>query len=159
MNKAFEKILERLEEYEYNDLIEHDSEQCEHCKRIDCGIGMDCSICVMDKAKEIVQEVAEEYVPDTNVGSNGWIMCDVKMPEERDSIFAQFKGTDKWKNSMFERMSEFVNATVEFEDGTRMVKSLHTVDGKWHMGSGFLKYKVIAWKPLPSPFREIEVSE
>ena len=68
MNKAFEKILERLEKYENNDLIEHDSEQCEHCKRIDCGIGMDCSICVMDKAKEIVQEVAEEY-------KGGWIAC------------------------------------------------------------------------------------
>ena len=106
---------------------------------------------------EIVQEVAEEFATDTNVGSNGWIMCDVKMPEERDSIFTQFKGTDKRKNSMFERMSEFVNVTVEFDDGTRMVKTLHTVDGKWHMGSGFLKYKVIAWKPLPSPFREIEV--
>ena len=66
MKKAFEKILERLEEYEYNDLIEHDSELCEHCKRIDCEIGMDCSICVMDKAKEIVQEVAAEY-------NGGWI--------------------------------------------------------------------------------------
>lgn len=57
----FEKILDRLEKYEYNDLIEHNSEQCEHCKSIDCEIGMDCIICVMDKAKEIVQEVAREY--------------------------------------------------------------------------------------------------
>ena len=145
MNKSFEKILERLEQ------------------RISENTNEDMTYKIpyfgLDIAKKIVKEVAEEYAPDTNVGNNGWIMCDVKMPEERDSIFAQFKGTDKWKNSMFERMSEFVNATVEFEDGTRMVKHLHTVDGKWHMGSGFLKYKVIAWKPLPSPFREIEVSE
>ena len=124
MNKAFEKILERLEADE-----KHTFDGCIN-KRY---------------AKQIVQEVAEEY-------KDGWIMCDAKMPEERDSIFAQFKGTDKWKNSMFERISEFVNATVEFEDGTRMVKTLHTVDGKWHMGSGFLKYKVIAWQPLPEPY-------
>ena len=138
MNKAFEKIINNIKE-----LVDYNGNA------------------YLDSADiiEIVQEVAEEFAADTNVGNNGWIPCDVKMPEERDSIFAQFKGTDKWKNSMFERMSEFVNATVEFEDGTRMVKTLHTVDGKWHMGSGFLKYKVIAWQPLPSPFREIEVSE
>ena len=142
MNEAFEKILERLEE-----------------SYIDCFRQGDYKFNnAIDKAKQIVQEVAEEFATDTNVGSNGWIMCDVKMPEDRDSIFAQFKGTDKWKNSMFERMSEFVNVTVEFDDETRMAKTLHTVDGKWHIGSGFLKYKVIAWQPLPSPFREIEVN-
>ena len=78
MNKEFGKILERLEKYEYNDLIEHDSEQSEHCKRIDCGIGMDCSICVMEKAKEIVQEVAEEY----NVG---WISVKDRLPDKAGS--------------------------------------------------------------------------
>ena len=132
MNKAFEKILERLEE---------DARFYNSASDVDQNIRSGLII-----AKEAVQEVAEEY-------NGGWIMCDVKMPEERDSIFAQFKGTDKWKNSMFERMSEFVNATVEFEDGTRMVKTLHTVDGKWHIGSGFLKCKVIAWQPLPQPYQ------
>ena len=135
MNEVFEKILERLDSHIEDAKSEGDFSY----------------IKPFEIAKRAVQEVAEEY-------NGGWIRCDVKMPEERDSIFAQFKGTDKWKNSMFERMSEFVNATVEFEDGTRMVKTLHTVDGKWHMGSGFLKYKVIAWQPLPSPFQEIEVN-
>ena len=82
MNKAFEKILERLEKYENNDLIEHDSELCEHCKRIDCGIGMDCSICVMDKAQEIVQEVAREY-------NNGWIPCSERLPELKTKSFGK----------------------------------------------------------------------
>ena len=148
MNEAFEKILERLDKDCW--LTTNDDGETNE---------LSIRVVSLEDANKIVQEVAVEYAPDTNVVSNGWIMCDVKMPEERDSIFAQFKGTDKWKNSMFERMSEFVNATVEFEDGTRMVKTLHTVDGKWHMGSGFLKYKVIAWQPLPAPFREIEVSE
>ena len=149
MNKAFEKILERLLNLKekYGTLQLGFSDSVEIIKYVEKEQAVDLAI-------EIVQEVAEEYAPDTNVVSNGWIMCDVKMPEERDSIFAQFKETDKWKNSMFERMSEFVNATVEFEDGTRMVKTLHTVDGKWHMGSVFLKYKVIAWQPLPEPFKE-----
>lgn len=136
MNEVFEKILKRLEE---NAFEVHTREYG------------NVEVVGIDAINDVIEQVAEEFATDTNVGTNGWIMCDVKMPEERDSIFAQFKGTDKWKNSMFERMSEFVNATVEFEDGTRMVKTLHTVDGKWHMGSGFLKYKVIAWQPLPSP--------
>lgn len=143
MNEVFEKILERLEE---NAFEVHTREYG------------NVEVVGIDAINDVIEQVAEEFATDTNVGANGWIRCDVKMPEERDSIFAQFKGTDKWKNSMFERMSEFVNATVEFEDGTRMVKTLHTVDGKWHIGSGFLKYKVIAWQPLPSPFREIEVN-
>lgn len=84
-----------------------------------------------------------------------WIYCgDGKnMPEERDSMFAKFKGTDKWRDAMFEKTSDDVNTTVEFEDGSRMTKTLHTVDGKWLKGN-FAKYKVIAWQPLPETYKE-----
>lgn len=84
-----------------------------------------------------------------------WIYCgDGKnMPEERDSMFAKFKGTDKWHDAMFEKNSYDVNATVEFEDGSRMTKTLHTVDGKWMKGN-FVKYKVIAWQPLPETYKD-----
>ena len=84
MNEAFENILDRLEEYENNDLTEHDSELCEHCKRIDCEIGMDCFICVMDKAKQIVQEVAEEY-------NGGWIACSERLPSGLDFVLYTHK--------------------------------------------------------------------
>ena len=146
MKEAFEKILERLEKYENNDLIEHDSEECEHCKRIDCEIGMTCSVCIMDKAISIVQEVAEEY-------NDGWIPCSVRLPEEHDSIFAKLKGTDKWYDAMFEKISDDVNVTVEFEDGTRKTMTLHTNDGKWNTGNRIAKFNVIAWQPLPEPYK------
>lgn len=81
-----------------------------------------------------------------------WILRRDRMPAEHDSIFAKVKGTDKWNTAMFERISDDVLATVEYEDGTRHVKVLHTVDGEWLVRNFGIKFKVIAWKPLPEPY-------
>ncbi len=81
-----------------------------------------------------------------------WIPCSERLPEEHDSMFAEFKGTDKWDNAMFEKISDDVNVTVEFEDGKKKSRTLHTVDGKWKPDS-ILKCKVIAWQPLPEPYQ------
>lgn len=68
MHGVFEKIIEKLEEYEYENLVEHDSEQSQHCIDAgDCGM-RDCTLCVFDKAIEIVKQEATEY-------DNGWIPC------------------------------------------------------------------------------------
>lgn len=84
----------------------------------------------------------------------GWIYCgDGKnLPEEHDSMFAKFKETEKWNNSMFEKISDDVNVTVEFDDGARKTKTLHTIDGKWNGGNRGVKFKVIAWQPLPESY-------
>ena len=59
MNKAFEKILERLEE-----------------SYINCFYSGDYKFNnAIDKAKQIVQEVSEEY-------NGGWIPCSERLPEE-----------------------------------------------------------------------------
>lgn len=87
-------------------------------------------------------------------GCGGWIPCNEKMPKEHDSIFAKLKGTDKWRDAMFEKTSNEVNVTIEFEDGKRAVKTLHTIDGRWNEGNRGLKFKVIAWQPLPEPYHE-----
>lgn len=83
-----------------------------------------------------------------------WIKCSEKMPPEHDSIFAKFKGTDKWKPGMFEKRSDDVNVTVEFENGTRKSETRHTVDGKWDSDREVVKREVIAWKLLPEPMEE-----
>ena len=97
--------------------------------------------------KRMVDEQPTVDVPDTNVGE--WIPCSERMPEEHDSIFKKFKGTDKWRSAMFEKMSDNVNVTVEFEDGVRMSMKGYTVDGKWKPDTA-VKCRVIAWMPLPS---------
>ncbi len=81
-----------------------------------------------------------------------WIPCSERLPEEHDSIFAKLKGTDKWSNAMFEKTSNEVNATIEFEDGKRAVKTLHTIDGRWSEGHRGVKFKVVAWQPLPEEY-------
>lgn len=83
--------------------------------------------------------------------SDGWIPCDKQMPEEHDSMFAKWKGTERWSNAMFEKISKDVNVTVEYEDATRNTITMHTLDGKWNYPNRVMKQKAISWKPLPEP--------
>lgn len=81
-----------------------------------------------------------------------WIPCSERLPEEHDTMFAKFKGTDKWSDYMFAKKSDKVNVTVEFDDGSRMTQTLYTVDGKWKRETN-IECKVIAWQPLPPVFK------
>ena len=79
-----------------------------------------------------------------------WIKCDNQMPEEHDSMFAKYYGTEKWSPCMFKKTSDFVLATAEFPDGKRYVLSAHTIDGVWKHNS-ISEIKIVAWKPYPLP--------
>lgn len=83
-----------------------------------------------------------------------WIPVTERLPEERDSIFAKFKGTDNWKRGMFEKTSKYVIATVVYDDGTILTERAHTTDGIWKTESPVLGGKVIAWMPFPEPYKE-----
>lgn len=37
-----------------------------------------------------------------------WIPVSERLPEEKETIFAKLKGTDKWRSAMFEKMSDDV---------------------------------------------------
>lgn len=84
---------------------------------------------------------------------NRWIPVSDKMPEERDSMFAKFKGTSKWKEAMFEKISKDVLVTILFKQSL-FVQSAHTVDCKWKNDLLKLGRKVVAWMPFPEPYRE-----
>lgn len=43
---------------------------------------------------------------------NKWIKCSDEMPEEQETIFAKFKGTDKWSPAMFAQSSEDVRVVI-----------------------------------------------
>lgn len=68
MNKAFEKILERLEE------LKNEKEIGSHKV-------------IVKEAKEIVREVAEEY-------KGGWIPCEKGMPDENIEVDVTIKEID-----------------------------------------------------------------
>lgn len=100
------------------------------------------------KSKE-EQEKAIEHLKSTN-----WIPVSERLPEEHDSIFAKFKGTDNWKRGMFEKTSKYVIATVAFDDGTVLVEQVHTTDGIWRTDKKVLGGTVVAWMDYPEPYKE-----
>lgn len=194
MNKAFEKIINRIDKEipvytgkakqivrevaeEYKDIpniidglkiflqekFNYCAEQAEMNLEAECNSEIDSYFRdrkelyldranIYGKVMREIDRIAGEY-------NNGWIPCSERLPEERDSMFAKLKGTDKWSEAMFEKISDDVNVTVEFEDGTRKTMTLHTNDGKWNTNNRIVKFNVIAWQPLPEPFKESEKNE
>ena len=127
MNKEFEKIIEKLEEYKYENLVEHDYEQSQHCKDIgDCGM-RDCVLCVFDKAIEIVKHEAEQY-------NDGWIPCSEKLPDVRQDVLVTVKYTG------FMGMHGYWIKTGHME----------AENDWWGDCAGG---EVIAWQPLPQPYQ------
>ena len=122
MNKAFEKILERLEREiagkptpdEYNNGI--------------------------NRAYQIVQEVAEEFATDTNIGNNGWIPCSERLPEEPFGCLVTVIDCEPVTQTDFENILPYF---VGY-DG----ESWNDEDGNE------IPFEVIAWQPLPEPFKE-----
>lgn len=146
MNKAFEKILEILDEereYSYADFDKYVN-NCSPCLDSEYD---DFFHRGLERSIKVIKEVAEEY-------NGGWIPCSERLPDEHETMFAKLKGTDKWDSSMPEKISDDVNVTVEFEDGTRKTKTMHTIDGRWKTDINIVKFKVIAWQPLPNPYKE-----
>ena len=133
MKEVFEKIIEKLEEYRDENLVEHDSEMANHCKQ-DCNDVNDCTLCVWDKAIEIVKQEAEKFVPDTNVGNNGWIPCSEKLPELRQDVLVTVKYTG------FMGMHGYWIKTGHME----------AENDWWGDCAGG---EVIAWQPLPQPYQ------
>lgn len=104
-------------------------------------------------ANMFIKDVIKEIRKQPKIGE--WIPCTARMPEEHDSIFAKFKGTDKWNDAMFEKISNSVNVTVADNKGQNTTTHAHTIDGQW--SCDLLKcnkdYRIVAWQPLPEPYQ------
>lgn len=130
--QVFEKIIEKLEEK----------------VQINERFGYMTASDVTRECIDIVKEVAEEY-------NNGWIPVSERLPEERDSVFAKYKGTARWTDAMFEKASDIVNVTVVDAKGEGVTTNAHTVDGQWKCD--LLKFsnsfRITHWQPLPEPYQ------
>ena len=108
---------------------------------------------VVRECKESFRRMIDEQ-PTVYVNDD-WIPVSERLPEEHDSIFARFKGTDTWNDALFEKTSDEVNVTIEYDDGSRKTTTSYTLDGVWEIEKRqrVAKRKVIAWKPLPEPYK------
>lgn len=124
MNKAFEKILERLEELRQNQI----KELCEH-KDFTSEMQSMRGHNILQDAKKIVQEVAEEYKGD-------WIPCSERFPEKNGMYLCTQNNYDLVTNKNIIRVS---TELVEF------------YNGKWRRAKNLV---VTHWQPLPEPYTE-----
>ena len=154
-----EKILEEIEEkFKTADAEKCDCEElCDVEDWYDSGY-IDGQLSAHEKCMDIIRSHMDE-AKDINVPiKDDWIPVEERLPEEHDSIFAKFKGTSKWDGAMWEKQSDEVNVTYELEDGTRKATTSYTLDGVWKLEkeSKVVKKKVVAWQPLPEPYRPKE---
>ena len=87
------------------------------------------------------------------VDEMNWIPVTERMPEEQESIFAKYKGTDKWRKTFWEKQSGTVLVTIICKNGEKIVTTARTVDAVWDQ-LAIRGSKVIAWQPFPEPYRE-----
>ena len=79
-----------------------------------------------------------------------WISVEEKLPDEHDSIFKRFYGTNKWTDLMFLKRSDDV-FVIEVCDGEKQIGVAHTCDGQWRSNIPIINYEVIAWMmPFPN---------
>ena len=128
MNKAFEKILERLSNIYRVVKTDEDAEWNR----------------AIYKSTEIVKEVAEEY-------NSGWIPCSERLPEESGYYLVTYHD---WSDGNF---------LPKYDD--TYVRRLHYQISEHFVGWNYPKNvdnraendchkEVIAWQPLPEPFKE-----
>lgn len=88
----------------------------------------------------------EKRIEPLNTEVQQWMPCSERLPEEKDAGILKKLGTEK--------RSEYVLATVEVK-GERMTVTACTYNGKWdwNMKYAFPDFKVVAWMPLPEPWK------
>lgn len=107
-------------------------------------------------AKEITESFCKDIDEQPTVSADPhWIPVTERLPEEEDSIFARYYGTDRWRKSMFRKKSREVIVTSVFEDGELHTEVAHTTDGEWHVGVNVVPRTVIAWMPMPEPYKGV----
>ena len=82
-----------------------------------------------------------------------WIPVSERLPEEHESMFARFYGSERWNRSMWLRQSDRVLVTSELADGTRINETARTRDGEWKPDHTILKREIVAWMPMPKPYK------
>lgn len=129
---VLEKILEEIEDV--RKIMK--STVATNCFGKECE-NDDCTVCVCERVIEIIRSHMEE-VNDTNVPSN-WIPCSEKLPNEIEFQEAYCRN---------QYATEFL---VTIKGATRPT-TLYFKSNSW-FDEQRNYYKVVAWQPLPEPYK------
>lgn len=148
-------------------MIEHDTEQSQHCKDVgDCS-NVECTVCVFEKAIEIVKQTAAEY-------NNGWIPCSMKMPQVETEVFILAKR--KFNDGSY----SYITTIAMYEDGAVSEydscwawediegeydeeNDCHIIPEGWWESRHYnpddiydnaVDDEVVAWQPMPPEYKE-----
>ena len=105
-------------------------------------------------AIEIVKQEAEKFGTDTNVGSNGWIPVSDHIPVPAKKLFGN---KQKRTNVLVTLRNGLVKEmTFEFETNEFWEVGDDNHIEHWKEDAIDTDVEVIAWQPLPLPFRDKE---
>jgi len=111
------------------------------------------SVCGSVKDCEQIAEWLRELQERRKQPEQRWIPVSERLPEEHESMFARFYGSERWNRSMWLRQSDRVIVTSELADGTRITETATTRDGEWKPDHTILKREIVAWMPMPKPYK------
>lgn len=138
MNKVFEKILERLEELHERYVNQYGV------------VGGNPMAFAVKKCKDIVHEVAEEFATDTNVGTNGWIPCSERLPEDGGYYLVTYH---EWsKGNFLPKYNDTYVRRMHYQKSERFTGWNYPlcVDDR---AENDTNREVIAWQPLPEVYK------
>lgn len=83
------------------------------------------------------------------MSADKWIPVTERLPEEHDSIFAKWYGTERWLPGMVRTISDTVIAVVVLSDGKSIARERRTNEGKWNLSGIYGAKEVTHWMPMP----------
>lgn len=132
---VLEKILEEKEIEVIKELIEENERCCNKCEGACSSIKNGICNCYDGVLVQAIQKM-QDFLESKKHENNDWIPCSKRLPEVPEGIEDDY-------------CPEF-NVTIKGADKATTMK--YAPDGTWFDDSGEV-YNVIAWKPLPEPYR------
>lgn len=112
----------------------------------------DVAVKEIEWCKELVEKFAKEFATDTNVGTNGWIPCSERLPEDGDNRFYMCIVENHEEDlPMFCQYDE--ECGFGFYHDIYDEHTLGFVDSEFKTNEELGYEKVIAWQQRPKPYQ------
>lgn len=109
------------------------------------------TVIYIDEAIEIVKQEAEKFGTDTNVWSNGWIPCSVRIPTEQERWFGHDLTDAEPREFIVMVKGAYEPTTGYYHSGYGCwVKDLTSEYDDKNTGYG---NEIVAWRFLPQPYQ------